>query len=701
MAATEVNGSEDIGSQAADASLAIPVSTLALSVRTSNVLANANIIYLGDLVTWTEAGLMRLQNCGRKSVAELRDLLTAHGLRLGNPSGWTAPVPSEQPRPKCMRDYDEQTQAKYFLRVSDLRLSVRANNVLVAAHIQFVGEVVRKTAVQIAKLQSCGKNTVSEIESRLAALRLAFGTEIVDWDKKLAVASNDDPNPALEAARIEAQRTVVREIQASCLEEELSGIVFAVTDGRNAEMVIKYLGWSGAGRRTLESVGQEYDITRERVRQIAAKTINKIRVNKMDLPWLSRALNAARQVGPLSPKELAKLLRKARISRTDFVPSGIEAACEELGITFGLELRTIGGQHVYGKKAALSKMHSLLVLCKRLTSARGCANFEAMCDELSIPEAERDGVRYIMSKSGTNVWLDENRKWLFSKASIRNRLSNLVSKVLQVCPTIHLSELRKAAAKSRRLQSVPPIKVLAVFLEKQGLAQVTGDEVVARQIIPNAIELGSAEDTMIKVFRAHGSVLRGDRLQELCIEAGMKPVTAGIYMSISPIVTRVARAVYALVGSKIEPGVAEEISADIVKSRRRADFGWSGRGSLWCAIQVSRNALTSGAVHLPSFVTNMVEGQDWKIRSDGKPFGTVLKARNKFAWSLAKPLDRLGAEPGDLCILDFDLTDRTVEVLVGGEDLVDAWESGDFDLIDGDVHDAEFEDKDEVLNHID
>ncbi len=678
--------------------LSIPLSTLELSVRTANVLKSENIVYLGDLVTWTEAGLMSIKNCGRKSVAELREVLAIHGLRFGSPQVWTRPPLGERTAPKKLRDYNEQTRAKFFLRVSDLRLSVRADNVLSAAHISYVGELVRKTPGQVAKLQGCGKNTITEIASRLKTLGLSLGAEIADWDRKVAQAAYDESSVALEAAQVEAQRTIVPEFQASVLEEELCGVVSSVIDGRNAEMVVKLLGWSGAGRRTLDSVGQEYGITRERVRQIAAKTTEKIRHNRIDLLWLTRAVNTARQAGPLRPKELAKLLRKAKISRTDFDPSGLEAACEELGIKFGLEHRTIGGQLIYGRAAALTKLHSLLKLCKRMTAARGCVNFDAVCDELGIPDAERISARRMVSKSGTNVWLDEDRRWLFSKATMRNRLSNLIAKVLCVCPAIHLGELRRAVAKSRRLQTVPPLKVLARFLETNGLAAVSGDNVTAQQPFSGAIEPGSAEDTMLLILRTHGPVLRGDRFQELCIVAGMNPVTVGIYMSISPIVTRVVRGVYALVGSKIEPGIAEELAAELARSRRRADSGWTSRGTLWCAIQINRNMLTSGAMNLPSFATSMVEGKEWGIRIDGKLVGNVLKARNNFVWSLAKPLERLGAEPGDMCILDFDLRGRIVDVTVGGEDLVDAWESGDIDLIENEPSEAaedEIQDKEE------
>ena len=681
----------------------IPLSMLDLSVRTSNVLKNAKIVFIGELVSYTEDDLMRLQNCGVQSVRELKEIVAAYGLRLGSPPGdWQAsdvpvPVPTQ---PKRLADYDEHNQSKFFVRITDLCLSMRARNVLLSSNITFVGELVQKTAAQVSKLQKCGRTTVVELENLLRLLGLALGTEIADWDLKLAQAEYDSPSAALETALSEAQKLGLPEIDATCLEEELCGLLVVVTDERNAGMVAKLFGWSGRGRRTLESVGQEYGITRERVRQIAAKTVEKIRGDRIGKPWLTRALNAALQLGPVTPKALAKLLRKARISRTDFDPSGLESACEEFGVKFGLKKCRLGGVLVYGKEHAISRLLSLSRLCKKLSRARGCANFEAMCDELGIPESERDGARFMISKTGANEWLDEDQRWLIARTATRNRLTNVLSKVLCVCPDIPLSELRRAAARSRRLQSVPPTKVLARFLEVRGLATVTADRVYGTGTFDGVIEPGSAEATMLEVLRDHGPVLRWDRFHELCIAEGMNPTTASTYMSASPIVARVARGIYAIVGSKIDTGVTEEIAADIAKSRRTAEFGWTSRGTLWCAIEVSRNALTSGSVHLPNFVTNFIEGKEWQICFDGRPFGTVLKARNNFVWSLTKPLERLGAEPGDICILDFDLTASTVGLTVGAEDLIDSWESGDSDLIESSLSDADEIDNEEIEDEI-
>ena len=65
------------------------VDELELSVRSANCLKNDNIIYIGDLVQKTEAEMLRTPNFGRKSLNEIKEVLTNMGLRLGmEVSGW-------------------------------------------------------------------------------------------------------------------------------------------------------------------------------------------------------------------------------------------------------------------------------------------------------------------------------------------------------------------------------------------------------------------------------------------------------------------------------------------------------------------------------------------------------------------------------------------------------------------------------------
>lgn len=56
---------------------------LELSVRSYNCLKNENIVYVGDLVTRTEAEMLKTANFGRKSLNELKDNLKNMNLSFG------------------------------------------------------------------------------------------------------------------------------------------------------------------------------------------------------------------------------------------------------------------------------------------------------------------------------------------------------------------------------------------------------------------------------------------------------------------------------------------------------------------------------------------------------------------------------------------------------------------------------------------
>lgn len=56
---------------------------LELSVRAANCLKNANITTIGDLVQRSESEMLRTKNFGRKSLNEIKEILTEMGLSLG------------------------------------------------------------------------------------------------------------------------------------------------------------------------------------------------------------------------------------------------------------------------------------------------------------------------------------------------------------------------------------------------------------------------------------------------------------------------------------------------------------------------------------------------------------------------------------------------------------------------------------------
>ncbi len=66
-----------------DPTLLRPVDDLELTVRSANCLKSESVYYIGDLIQKTETELLKTPNLGKKSLAEIKDVLAQYGLSLG------------------------------------------------------------------------------------------------------------------------------------------------------------------------------------------------------------------------------------------------------------------------------------------------------------------------------------------------------------------------------------------------------------------------------------------------------------------------------------------------------------------------------------------------------------------------------------------------------------------------------------------
>ena len=73
----------EVSKETLNVNLLRPVDDLELSVRSANCLQNAKIKYIGDLVQKTEAEMLKTKNFGRKSLNEIKEILSEMGLSLG------------------------------------------------------------------------------------------------------------------------------------------------------------------------------------------------------------------------------------------------------------------------------------------------------------------------------------------------------------------------------------------------------------------------------------------------------------------------------------------------------------------------------------------------------------------------------------------------------------------------------------------
>lgn len=155
--------------------LSRPVTDFELSVRSRNCLASMNILTLGDLTKVTEAELLQGKNFGETSLVEIRELMAAHGLTIGQQLNvpvtaaepvWTAPSFFQQ------LDLSPQEQAQLSRPASDLNLSVRARKCMARLGITTVGELIQRTPDELLATKNFGVTSLNEIRQQLAEIGL-------------------------------------------------------------------------------------------------------------------------------------------------------------------------------------------------------------------------------------------------------------------------------------------------------------------------------------------------------------------------------------------------------------------------------------------------------------------------------------------------------------------------------------------------
>jgi DNA-directed RNA polymerase subunit alpha len=142
-----------------------PVTDFELSVRARTCLKKMNIRTLGDLLRITEAELLAYKNFGESSLVEIRKMLQAKGLRLGQGL--------EDAHRAARRQIMEQLkgsgrEAVLNKPVSDLQLSVRARKALQLLNIHTMGDLASHTEAELMGVKNFGATSLTEVKERLA-----------------------------------------------------------------------------------------------------------------------------------------------------------------------------------------------------------------------------------------------------------------------------------------------------------------------------------------------------------------------------------------------------------------------------------------------------------------------------------------------------------------------------------------------------
>ena len=117
---------------------------------------------------------------------------------------------------------------------------------------------------------------------------------------------------------------------SSCLEEELEALLPPRIRERSLVVVRRVLGWDGGAGSTLEVAGQEFGLTRERIRQIVSKSLEGWSMPATS--FLNRAIEAISHDAPCFAERAEALLLEQKIVCSPMRIEGILATARVLDI---------------------------------------------------------------------------------------------------------------------------------------------------------------------------------------------------------------------------------------------------------------------------------------------------------------------------------------------------------------------------------
>jgi hypothetical protein len=666
-----------------------PIDELMLSIRAEKCLRSIKVNYIGDLILKTEQELMSIRNFGRKCLREVEDSLKQIDLRLGTAALNYQTSSVKHPIEVLKRDPQEtflsewaglekKTFLHLFRKVEELDLSPRTANCLKVKGINLIGELVQKKPSELLSITNFGKKCLAEVRLKLNKMNLDVGVEIPGWNgenvKKVL------SNYSLDIDRLRRSEAKKRYlIKSGTLEGDLGRLAELAVSERNRNIVIKYLGWDGKGRRTLQVLGKEFGMTRERVRQVFSDFEHKVsevrRLKGIYLPKITLALNKVAEQIPGVAGDIEYELARQGVTKEPFRLEGLLTAANILGRKALFIVAKFRNQRFALRQGVENCPKTILHLSRKAIAHRGVATISDI-----VAQVEEDIHQHVPESLAVSVlstlkdfrWLDESPGWFFLSSVPRNRLLNLIEKILSICDQIDIGDLRSGISRYQRMEGfAPPKEVLLQFCREISWCKIQGGSVYADPRLDwERVLKGSADWAMCAILKEYGPAMPTAEFERRCLEIGLNKHTFSLYLSYSPIISKIVPGVYALRGSKVPPGIVESLKSDHRPQKVITDYGWTSDGEIWVAIKLSEAILRSGVFSIPSGMKKFIQGEFALKAADGAAV-TALKIKDCSGWNLSSFFTRRGGEVGDYLVLLFDLKDREVRIQLGDISLLD------------------------------
>jgi hypothetical protein len=537
---------------------------------------------MGDLVQLAPSELLRFRNFGQKSLDEIISLFADVNLPLGvqlpdweEKSGWSKVLNTKgasTTETKLELSLDQKasgwskvlntkgvnaTETKLELSLDQKAYLVRLLSstsvwkIIELRALKRVGDLAVLNYKDLIRTWGVNWSGLNEIEKFLEVGGLSLGTKIPNWSEQLAVSWEvelglRDPifaiNPHFSA-------------KVEFLEDELQQIVTIALaqKKRSVEICARLFGFDGTGAKTQDKVAEEFGLTRQRVHQAAREFHSQIHHKRINFPILERAHNLVLERVPALNSMVEAALCEAGITAGVFDSSGIFTALEQFGIEPKFEVGCVKNIKIVANDTSFfDLLDRASDVARALISSIGCAQLAQVANDIKLNVTDQPSVVFLgkfLECTCKVKWLDRNHEWFTIEDAKRNRLVNLILKVLSVSSTITLPDLYDALKRDLRLHGVvPPCEILVEFCRGHSFAHVSDQKIEAQKVLSVDDNLGETERCFYEVMRQRGPVMHANDFRDACIERGMNRNTFYQYLTYSPILRRLKSDRYSLVG---------------------------------------------------------------------------------------------------------------------------------------------------------
>lgn len=176
------------------------------------------------------------------------------------------------------------TYATWWIRQGITRaISDQSRTIRIPVHMmETIGKMKR---ARVKLTQELNRNPTNEelakeLDMELSRIEhvIKIQQDIGSLDAKLKNSDDDEDSTLLDFQEDEEIDTPEESAATILLKEQLGGILEELSD-RERKILIMRFGLDGTRPHTLEEVGLEFDVTRERIRQIESKALMKLRKN--------------------------------------------------------------------------------------------------------------------------------------------------------------------------------------------------------------------------------------------------------------------------------------------------------------------------------------------------------------------------------------------------------------------------------------